>query len=162
MNHPGFALTHLTPSDVRVTVRDLDGRSVVWAEFDEDDRPTRLTSTSSEQLVAAAAAARTKRLPLVMVLSTSGADINEGIPALHAWGRVAAALTECSGVVPTAAIVSGPAVSGPALLLGIADFAVMTENSYAFVNGPTMVEEFTGVRIGIEELGGAAHHARYT
>jgi acetyl-CoA carboxylase carboxyltransferase component len=162
MNQPGFALTHLTPSDVRVTVRDLDGRSVVWAEFDEDDRPTRLTSTSSEQLVAAAATARTKRLPLVLVLSTSGADITEGVPALHAWGRVAAALTECSGVVPTAAIVSGPAVSGPALLLGIADFAVMTENSYAFVNGPTMVEEFTGVRIGIEELGGAAHHARYT
>jgi acetyl-CoA carboxylase carboxyltransferase component len=162
MNQPGFALTHLTPSDVRVTVRDLDGRSVVWAEFDEDDRPTRLTSTSSEQLVAAAATARTKRLPLVMVLSTSGADINEGVPALHAWGRVAAALTECSGVVPTAAIVSGPAVSGPALLLGIADFAVMTESSYAFVNGPTMVEEFTGVRIGIDELGGAAHHARYT
>jgi len=165
MNEPaaeGFALTHLTPSDVRVTVRDLDGRSVVWAEFDEDDRPTRLTSTSSEQLVIAADTARAKRLPLVMVFSTSGADINEGVPALHAWGRVAAALTECSGVVPTAVIVSGPAVSGPALLLGIADFAVMTEHSYAFVNGPTMVEQFTGVRIDIDELGGAAHHARYT
>jgi acetyl-CoA carboxylase carboxyltransferase component len=165
MNEPapdGFALTHLTPSDVRVTVRDLAGRSVVWAEFEEDDRPTSLTSTSSDQLVTAADTARAKRLALVMVFSTSGADINEGIPALHAWGRVAAALTECSGVVPTAVIVSGPAVSGPALLLGIADFAVMTENSYAFVNGPTMVEQFTGVRVGIDELGGAAHHARHT
>jgi acetyl-CoA carboxylase carboxyltransferase component len=165
MNEPaaeGFALTHLTPSDVRATVRDLDGHSVVWAEFDEDDRPTRLTSTSSEQLVTAADTARAKRLPLVMVFSTSGADINEGVPALHAWGRVAAALTACSGVVPTAVIVSGPAVSGPALLLGIADFAVMTEHSYAFVNGPTMVEQFTGVRVDIDELGGAAHHARYT
>jgi len=39
---------------------------------------------------------------------------------------------------------------------------VMTADSYAFVNGPTMVEEFTGVGIGIEELGGASNHARYT
>jgi acetyl-CoA carboxylase carboxyltransferase component len=157
-----FALTRLTPSDVRVTIRDLDGRQVVWAEFDEDDQPTRLTSTSSEQFVVAAAAARQHRMPLVLVLATSGADINEGIPSLHAWGRVASALTACSGVVPTAVIVSGPAVSGPALLLGIADLTVMTETSYAFVNGPTMVEEFTGVSISVEELGGAGHHARYT
>jgi acetyl-CoA carboxylase carboxyltransferase component len=157
-----FALTRLTPSDVRVTIRDLDGRHVVWAEFDEDDQPTRLTSTSSEQFVAAAEAARQQRMPLVLVLATSGADINEGIPSLHAWGRVAAALTACSGVVPTAVIVSGPAVSGPALLLGIADLTVMTETSYAFVNGPTMVEEFTGVAISVEELGSAGHHARYT
>ncbi len=157
-----LGLSTLTPSDVRVTIRDLDGRQVVWAEFDTDDQPTRLTSTSSEQFVAAADAARSQHLPLVLVLATSGADINEGVPALHAWGRVAAALTACSGVVPTAVIVSGPAVSGPALLLGIADLTVMTESSYAFVNGPTMVEEFTGVSIGVDELGGAAHHARYT
>jgi len=157
-----FPLTKLTPSDVRVTIRQLDGREVVWAEFDADDKPTPLTSASSEQLVAAADAARERHMPLVFALSTSGADINEGVPALHAWGRVAAALTACSGVVPTAVIVTGPAVSGPALLLGIADLTVMTESSYAFVNGPTMVEEFTGITIGVDELGGAAHHAKQT
>jgi acetyl-CoA carboxylase carboxyltransferase component len=159
---PPFALTNLTPSDVRVSVRDLDGRQVVWAEFATDDHPTSLTSASSEQLVVAAETARAQHLPLVFVLSTSGADITEGIPALHAWGRVASALTACSGVVPTSVIVSGPAVSGPALLLGIADLTVMTEASYAFVNGPTMVEQFTGIAIGVDELGGASHHARYT
>ena len=157
-----FALTKLTPSDVRVAIRDLDGRDVVWAEFDADDQPTPLTSASSEQFVAAAAAARHQRIPLVLALSTSGADINEGVPALHAWGRVAAALSACSGVVPTLVIVSGPAVSGPALLLGIADLTVMTESSYAFVNGPTMVEQFTGITISVDELGGAAHHAKHT
>ena len=157
-----FALTNLTPSDVRVTSRYLDGRRVVWAEFAVDDQPTSLTSTSSAQLVTAARAARAQHVPLVFVLSTSGADINEGVPALHAWGQVAAALAACSGIVPTCIIVSGPAVSGPALLLGIADLTVMTESSYAFVNGPTMVEQFTGISMGVDELGGAAHHARST
>ena len=50
------------------------------------------------------------------MLSSAGADIDEGIPALHGWGRLASALTDCSGVVPTVVIVDGPAVSGPALL----------------------------------------------
>jgi acetyl-CoA carboxylase carboxyltransferase component len=65
----------------------------------------------------------------VLVLSTTGADIVEGIPALHGWGRLAASLVRCSGVVPTFVVVDGPAVSGPALLLGIADLTVMTERA---------------------------------
>ena len=64
--------------------------------------------------------------------------------------------------MPIIMVVDGPAVSGPALLLGMADFVVMTTDSYAFVTGPTMVAEFTGVTIDNEELGGAATHARYT
>jgi acetyl-CoA carboxylase carboxyltransferase component len=95
-------------------------------------------------------------------MSTSGTDIEQGMPALHGWGRVAYRLAACSGVVPTIAIVDGPAVSGPALLLGIVDMTIMTERSSAFVNGPVMVEQFTGVGIDVDELGGASTHARYT
>ncbi|MDA2974569.1 MAG: methylmalonyl-CoA carboxyltransferase, partial [Actinomycetota bacterium] len=64
-------------------------------------------------------------------------------------------LTRCSGVVPTFAIVDGPAVSGPALILGLVDFTVMTARSYAFVNGPLMVRQFTGVDVTKDELGSA-------
>ena len=38
----------------------------------------------------------------------------------------------------------------------------MTERSSAFVNGPVMVEQFTGVAIDTDEFGGSASHARYT
>jgi acetyl-CoA carboxylase carboxyltransferase component len=162
LSEPGFALAAHTPSDVTLAIRTLRGRSVVWTEFVADEETIRLTSESSLQLTRAAETARSKRLPLVMVLSTSGAAIDEGIPALDAWGKVAAAMVSCSGIVPMVTIVDGPAVSGPALLLGLSDLTVMTADSYAFVNGPTMVEEFTGVGISVEELGGAANHGRYT
>jgi acetyl-CoA carboxylase carboxyltransferase component len=99
---------------------------------------------------------------MVTVVASSGADIREGMSALHGWGLAARALTDCSGKVPTIMVVDGPAVSGPALLLGIVDHVVMTEESYAFVSGPTMVAEFTGVTIDNDELGGAATHARHT
>jgi acetyl-CoA carboxylase carboxyltransferase component len=38
----------------------------------------------------------------------------------------------------------------------------MTEAAYAFVSGPTMVADFTGVVIDNDELGGAASHSRYS
>jgi acetyl-CoA carboxylase carboxyltransferase component len=63
-------------------------------------------------------------------------------------------------VVPIVVIVTGPAVSGPALLLGLADVVIMTPDAYAFVSGPRMVTEFTGVPITPSELGGTGPHSR--
>jgi acetyl-CoA carboxylase carboxyltransferase component len=156
------ALRNQVPGSVRADVRDFDGRAVVWAEVDATDRKGALTSEASSMLEHAAYVAVTKKLPLIGVLRSSGADIVEGFSALHGWGKAAKALTDCSGVVPTILIVDGPAVSGPALLLGIADHVVMTEAAYAFVSGPTMIADFTGVVIDNDELGGAASHSRYT
>ncbi|MCU1401019.1 MAG: pccB [Acidimicrobiales bacterium] len=150
------------PGAARVDVRELGGRLVVWLDVDAAVRKGALSSAASSMIEAAAWTARTKGYPLVATMDSSGADIAEGFSALHGWGLAAKALTDCSGVVPTIIIVDGPAVSGPALLLGIADFVVMTDAAYAFVSGPTMVAEFTGVVMDNEELGGAASHARYS
>ena len=157
---PGFAQTefrHLVDDE-----RGIPDRSVIWVEFEDGDEPARLDEATGFKLETGIAAALEQRIPVVMVISTSGTDIMQGMAALSGWGRVASKLTECSGVIPTIIIVDGPAVSGPALLLGVADFTILTERSSAFVNGPVMVEEFTGVAIDPDELGGSASHARYT
>ena len=157
-----LAIRARVPGIVTADVRELDGRPVVWVDVDATEKQGALSSTSSSQLAAAAQLARAKLLPLVAVVRSSGADITEGLAALHGWGLAARAIADCSGIVPVVMLVDGPAVSGPALLIGLADLVVMTARSYAFVSGPTMVEEFTGVRIDNDELGGASSHARYT
>jgi acetyl-CoA carboxylase carboxyltransferase component len=159
---PNVVLRNRVPGSIRADVREFDGRDVVWVEVDATDRKGALSSDSSSMLEHAAITALAALVPLVCVMRSSGADIVEGFSALHGWGRAAKALSDCSGVVPTVFIVDGPAVSGPALLLGVADHVVMTESAYAFVSGPTMIAEFTGVHIDNDELGGAASHARYT
>ena len=136
------------------------GREVMWLDVDGSVHRGALSADASGIIAHAATTARDKKLPLVMRIESSGADIVEGIAALHGWGTAAKALAECSGVVPTISIVTGPAVSGPALLIGLSDFVVMTEDSYAFVSGPTMVAEFTGINVSNDELGGASTHAR--
>ena len=141
-------------------------RRVVWVESGGETasgfRGAPLSSTIASVAADAARTALAERLPLVIQMASSGSDIVEGIAALEGWGSLAKALVDCSGVVPTIVVVDGPAVSGPALLLGVADLVVMTEDSYAFVNGPVMVEEFTGVRVTTDELGGSGELARHT
>ncbi|MEO5898596.1 MAG: carboxyl transferase domain-containing protein [Ilumatobacteraceae bacterium] len=156
------ALRSRVPGSVTAEVRELGGRDIVWVDVDGKSRRGALSSDSSSMLEHAARLAHDTGVPLVCVMRSSGADITEGFAALHGWGKAARALADCSGVVPTVFIVDGPAVSGPALLIGLADFVVMTNQAYAFVSGPTMVAEFTGVQIDNEELGGAASHARYS
>jgi acetyl-CoA carboxylase carboxyltransferase component len=144
------------PGPISARVRVLGGRRVSWLEFDDVEPAAPLNQQMTYTMETAARTALDERIPLVLVINSAGADIGEGIAALDGWGRVARALTRCSGTVPTFAIVDGPAVSGPALLLGLVDFTIMTTRGYAFVNGPVMVRQFTGITITKDELGNAA------
>lgn len=154
-------LAHNVPGAASASILRLaNDRDVVWLAVDGSFHRGALSADASSVIAHAATTARTKGLPLVMQIESSGADIVEGIAALHGWGTAAKALAECSGSVPTVSIVTGPAVSGPALLIGLSDFVVMTSESYAFVSGPTMVAEFTGITVSNDELGGAGAHAR--
>ncbi len=102
------------------------------------------------------------RIPLVGEIDTSGAELGEGVAALHAWGRLARELVAISGVVPTLLSVTGACVSGPALALGCFDHVVMTDDAFAYLTGPESVSGFTGVSVSRAELGGAAVHDRRT
>jgi acetyl-CoA carboxylase carboxyltransferase component len=141
------------PGPISARVRLLGDRRVAWLEFDPVDPAAPLTQQMTLAMEAAAQLAYEERIPLVFVINSAGANIGEGVAPLHGWGRVARALTRCSGVIPTFAILDGPAVSGPALLLGLMDFVIATERAYAFVNGPVMVRQFTGIEISKEDLG---------
>ena len=154
-------LSRKVPGAASAAVRLLaGGRRVVWAEAQDTVHKGALSSAASGVLRNAAIMAREKRLPLVLAMASSGAEIREGVSALHGWGEAAHEITKCSGVVPTIAIVDGPAVSGPALLIGLCDMVIMTNDSFAFVSGPTMVAQMTGVEVSNEELGGTDIHSR--
>ena len=144
------------PAPVSARVTRLGGRKVMWIEFDASEVAHPLSSQMTAIISEGLRAALDELIPIVLIVNSSGADIAEGVAPLHGWGTAARLLTKCSGRVPTFAIVDGPAVSGPALLLGLVDVVIMTSTSYAFVNGPLMIRQFTGVDITKDELGSAS------
>ena len=132
---------------------------MVLVEITAEERRGAISEADGHTFAAAADHARRAGLPILALIASSGADVRDGVAALHGWGTAASALARCSGRVPVLLAATGPLLSGPALLLGLADHVVMTEDAYAFVSGPRMVETFTGELLDADELGGAGVHA---
>ena len=143
---------------VTAALSDLHGRTVSWFRLDGGKHRGAIGVAEGDALERAVRLGVELGVPVVGAIATSGADVGEGVASLHAWGRVARALTDASGVVPTVVAVVGPCVSGPALMLGLVDQVVMTTDAFAYVSGPDTVSAFTGVPVGRTELGGASVH----
>ena len=134
-------------------------RPAVVLHLGADESNRAITLGVGEKVAAAVDLALEKRLPVVGYVSATGPDVAGGVTSVHGWGLAARSLVACSGVVPVILCVTGPMLSGPALLLGLADLVVMVNDGFAFVSGPAMVEQFTGVPVATDELGGSTVHA---
>ncbi len=155
-----LALRSGVPGAASFAVRQIGDRPVTEVWIDAATKSGALSQSDGDTIAAAARLALQEQTPLVAYVASSGADIGDGVSALVGWGGAARQFVRCSGVVPIVVVVVGPAVSGPALLLGLADVVIMTPDAYAFVSGPHMVTEFTGVVLTPAELGGSGPHAR--
>ena len=67
----------------------LDERPVVLVEVAEERRKGALTPADGETFTLAATLALAERIPLVALIASSGADVHEGVAALHGWGSAA-------------------------------------------------------------------------
>jgi len=113
-------------------IRSVDGRNVVWFRIAGGKHHGAIGVQGSATVERAVRLAGRLEIPLLGELDTSGAELRDGVAALHAWGRLARELVRISGRVPTLLAVTGACVSGPALALGLFDHVVMTEDAFAY------------------------------
>ena len=146
---------------VEAALRQLDGDGplVGWFRLEGGKHRGAIGPAEGQTIARLVHSAVEAGVPVVGVLSTSGADVGLGVAALHAWGAMARQLAAASGVVPVVLVVVGPTVSGPALLLGLADVVIMTRGAFAYVSGPDAVVRFTGLETTNDSLGGATVHS---
>jgi len=95
--------------------------------------------------------------PIIGLLDSGGARIQEGVASLDAGGRIFQLNTISSGIIPQISAIMGPcagiAVYSPALT----DFILMVKKtSYMFITGPDVIKTVTGEEIGFESLGGSS------
>jgi acetyl-CoA carboxylase carboxyltransferase component len=148
------------PGNTEVTVTELNGRPCVRVAIGTATEPAPLEVDDGTKLAIAAHLALETAVPLICHFDSAGVPPTGGVEGLHGWGVAARELSRCSGVIPMFFVVHHTALAGSALLLGLADVVLMVEGSYAYVSGPRMVQEFTGVPIDNDALGGAAQHRR--
>jgi propionyl-CoA carboxylase beta chain len=98
-------------------------------------------------------------VPIIGILDSGGARIQEGVIALGKYGEIFKRNTMASGVIPQISLIMGPAAGGAVYSPALTDFVIMVDKtSNMFVTGPDVIKAVTGEDVGMEELGGARTH----
>ena len=99
------------------------------------------------------------KVPIVAMIDSGGARIQEGVAALTQYGRIFRKTCQASGFVPQISLILGPCAGGAVYCPALTDLIIMTkENSDMFVTGPDVVKAATGETISMDQLGGGYVH----
>jgi propionyl-CoA carboxylase beta chain len=97
--------------------------------------------------------------PIIGLIDSGGARIQEGVRALHGYGKVFRRNAIASGVVPQISVMLGPCAGGAAYSPAMTDFIIMSEEtSFMFITGPNVIRAVTGEEVDVNTLGGARVH----
>lgn len=98
--------------------------------------------------------------PIVGLIDSGGARIQEGVDSLVGYGSIFHLNVQSSGIIPQISVIMGPAAGGAVYSPALTDFVFMTNHtSYMFVTGPNVVKEVLNEDVSFEDLGGAKVHA---
>ncbi|GAA1494800.1 acyl-CoA carboxylase subunit beta [Curtobacterium herbarum] len=118
-----------------------------------------LGEVAGEKIIKVMEHAMKTGVPIIGILDSGGARIQEGVVALGKYGEIFRLNTAASGVIPQISIVMGPAAGGAVYSPALTDFVIMVDKtSHMFVTGPDVIKTVTGEDVGFEELGGAQTH----
>ena len=102
------------------------------------------------------------RTPLVYLVDSAGARINEQVqmfPGRRHAGRIFFNQVRLSGVVPQVCVLFGPSAAGGAYIPAFCDIVIMRDgNSSMYLGSPRMAEMVIGETVTLEEMGGARMH----
>jgi acetyl-CoA carboxylase carboxyltransferase component len=151
-----------TPADGVVTgFGKIDGRFAAVIAYDFTVMAGSMGKTAEVKCNRAREIALTKRMPMIWLIDSAGARIQEAIGSRNFAGSGLLFREESimSGVVPQIAAMMGPGAAGTAYIPALADFVPMVKGtSHMALGGPPLVKAVVGEDVTAEELGGSKVH----
>jgi acetyl-CoA carboxylase carboxyltransferase component len=140
----------------------VNGRLTAVAAYDFTVMAGSMGMTGELKVTRLRELALTKRIPLVWLLDSAGARIQEAVGSLFAGsGHLFREEVINSGVIPQVAALMGPCAAGTAYIPGLADFVPMVKGRGSMaLAGPHLVRAAIGEDVTQEELGGSRVHCR--
>ncbi|HZF06764.1 MAG TPA: acyl-CoA carboxylase subunit beta [Patescibacteria group bacterium] len=152
----------VTPADGVVTgFGKIDGRLASVIAYDFTVMAGSMGRNAEAKCNRAREIAYTKRIPMIWLIDSAGARIQEAIGSRWFAGSGLLFREESimSGVVPQVAAMMGPGAAGTAYIPALADFVPMVKGtSNMALGGPPLVKAVVGEDITAEELGGSKVH----
>ena len=100
--------------------------------------------------------------PVIGLLNSGGARVQEGVAALDGYGAIFSANVALSGRVPQVSVVLGSCAGGAVYSPALTDIVIMCRTgAHMFLTGPRIIKAVTHEDVTPAELGGAeVHHRR--
>jgi methylmalonyl-CoA decarboxylase subunit alpha len=151
-----------TPADGVITgFGKVDGRLASVIAYDFTVMAGSMGRNAETKCNRAREIAYTKRIPMIWLIDSAGARIQEAIGSrwFAGSGVLFREQSVFSGVVPQVAAMMGPGAAGTAYIPALADFVPMVKGtSNMALGGPPLVKAVVGEDITAEELGGSKVH----
>jgi acetyl-CoA carboxylase carboxyltransferase component len=139
----------------------IGGREVVVFAHDRTYLGGSMGKGSVEKTRRAVGAAVGRGVPLIGLIDSAGARVQEGVQSMSEIGGLVKSMFEASGSIPQIFAVMGTSVGGASYSSAMSDFVIMVErNAQLLVWGPGLVKAETGLQATAEELGGYGVHTR--
>jgi acetyl-CoA carboxylase carboxyltransferase component len=140
----------------------VNGRLTAVAAYDFTVMAGSMGMTGELKVTRLRELALSKRIPLIWLLDSAGARIQEAVGSLFAGsGHLFREEVVMSGVIPQVAALMGPCAAGTAYIPGLADFVPMVRGRGSMaLAGPHLVRAAIGEDVTQEELGGSRVHCR--
>ena len=149
------------PGDCVITgIGKINGREVCIFAQDFTVLGGSLGLAHAKKIVKIMELACQNRVPVIGLLDSGGARIQEGVDSLDGYAQIFYANVMASGVVPQISVILGPCAGGAVYSPALTDFVFMVQgSSHMFVTGPEVVKAATGEIVSFDDLGGAKAHA---
>jgi propionyl-CoA carboxylase beta subunit len=140
----------------------VGGRPVAVMANDPTVKAGSWAPPTVEKIVRIQERALSLRIPLVYLVDSAGARINEQVqmfPGRRGAGRIFFNQVRLSGVVPQVCVLFGPSAAGGAYIPAFCDVVIMRDgNASMYLGSPRMAEMVIGEKVTLEEMGGARMH----
>ncbi|MGZ4252828.1 MAG: acyl-CoA carboxylase subunit beta [Solirubrobacteraceae bacterium] len=140
----------------------IGGRPVAVMANDPTVKAGSWAPRTVEKIVRIQERALSLRAPLVYLVDSAGARINEQVqmfPGRRHAGRIFFNQVRLSGVVPQVCVLFGPSAAGGAYIPAFCDIVIMRDgNASMYLGSPRMAEMVIGEKVSLEEMGGARMH----
>jgi acetyl-CoA carboxylase carboxyltransferase component len=137
----------------------VDGRPVGVFAQDPSALGGSLGATHARKIAMVMDRALRARTPVVGLLDSGGARIQEGVAALDGYGTIFHRNVKASGRVPQLSVVLGPCAGGAVYSPALTDVVIMAaDRAHMFVTGPRVVKAVTFEEVSLADLGGAELH----
>ncbi len=140
----------------------IGGRTVAVMANDPTVKAGSWAPKTVEKILRVQERALALRVPLVYLVDSAGARINEQVqmfPGRRHAGRIFFNQVRLSGVVPQVCVLFGPSAAGGAYIPAFCDIVIMRDgNASMYLGSPRMAEMVIGEKVTLEDMGGARMH----